>query len=153
MAKRVRWRKRKAKTDDYDAILQLAKSQMDSVLMDAWGVPVSADDLFKVEEIELYVVETRTGRMIGFYGLLPMGQTLHVHTIVLAPSVQGCGVGTSIMKAIEQEAIRRGCDALELCVQTTNPRAIRLYKRLGFTSYGLVFVSTLLMHKDIADMP
>jgi ribosomal protein S18 acetylase RimI-like enzyme len=91
--------------------------------------------------------------MIGFYGLLSMEEILHVQTLVISQAAQGAGLGTDIMKSIEREARESGFTAVELCVQTTNPRAIHFYERLGFESHGMVFFSTLLMHKDVMDSP
>lgn len=149
MQKRPSWRKRAAAEEDRQTILALAKEQMDSVLLRAWGEPVNASDLFDIDGLQLYVVEGIKGKMLGFYGVLPRGDALHVHTLVLAKAAQGKGLGTDIMAAIEREAETTGYQALELCVQTTNPRALKLYERLGFVRQGYVFVSTLLLRKEL----
>lgn len=55
--------------------------------------------------------------------------------IQLDPSVQGCGIGTAIIRQLQQEAADRGVP-LELGVEHDNPNARRLYDRLGFVKYA-----------------
>lgn len=46
--------------------------------------------------------------------------------------LRGHGIGSGLMKAIEAEAVRRGCRRLTLMVEPTNTEALRLYERLGY---------------------
>jgi ribosomal protein S18 acetylase RimI-like enzyme len=46
------------------------------------------------------------------------------------------GIGTELMLAAEVFACGRGCRAILLGVEDTNPRARRLYERLGYCSVG-----------------
>ncbi len=122
---------------------------MDPVLLRAWGRPVDPPDLFGIDGLKLYIVEGAKRQMLGFYGLLPREDILHVQTLILASSEQDQGLGTDIMRSIERQAKKAGYNALELCVQTTNPGAMRLYERLGFNSLGYIYISTLLMRKEL----
>ena len=69
------------------------------------------------------------------------------------------GVGRSLLDAIEAWAKTRDIHRLELTVQTTNDRAIRLYENMGFVregtkrdsiKIGAEYVDELLMSKLIA---
>jgi ribosomal protein S18 acetylase RimI-like enzyme len=54
--------------------------------------------------------------------------------ICVAPAARGQGVGTLLLNAICAEAQTRGYDGIRLDVVSSNPRARRLYERLGFTA-------------------
>ena len=62
------------------------------------------------------------------------------HRAVLVIGVReahtGRGLGSAMLRAAERWARRRGLRRLELYVSTANPRAHRLYRRLGFVDEG-----------------
>lgn len=49
----------------------------------------------------------------------------------------GLGIGAAILRALIDTARQAGYEQLELDVVETNARAIALYEKLGFVSYGL----------------
>ncbi len=51
-------------------------------------------------------------------------------------ALQSCGIGTLLVAAAEQRIRARGHDRAELGVEHDNPRARRLYERLGYVAYG-----------------
>ena len=48
------------------------------------------------------------------------------------PELQGRGIGTALMAAAEELTCTRGLRAVVLGVEDSNPRARRLYERLGY---------------------
>jgi ribosomal protein S18 acetylase RimI-like enzyme len=56
---------------------------------------------------------------------------LHIVDQAIVPSQRNRGVGTTIMKALMDEAGRAG-QKVRLMVASTNDPAMRLYRRLGF---------------------
>lgn len=52
--------------------------------------------------------------------------------IAVSPSVRGQGIGTGLLRAIEEHARELGKTAIRLDVVDTNPGARRLYERFGF---------------------
>jgi ribosomal protein S18 acetylase RimI-like enzyme len=50
------------------------------------------------------------------------------------PELQSRGIGTALMAAAEELTCGRGFDAIVLGVEDWNPRARRLYERLGYTA-------------------
>ncbi len=74
------------------------------------------------------------GAGIVTYGPDPFTGQLNAHllAIVVAPSVDGHGVGQRLMAELDNEARRRGAETMSLNVFTTNERARALYARLGF---------------------
>ena len=55
---------------------------------------------------------------------------------------RGLGIGTAIIKHAELIAARMGHHQIALGVGTDNPRAHRLYLRLGYTDWGHGSVAT-----------
>lgn len=82
------------------------------------------------------------GRIIGvagFYGP-PAGTRLsHSATFFLyvEPACWGRGIGTAAVSFLEEEARKRGYERMECMVAGTNPRAVELYRRLGYGEEGV----------------
>lgn len=56
----------------------------------------------------------------------------HVSDLWVSPSHQGKGIGSKLMKRMEDIARERGFDSVQLEVLTSNTRALSLYKYLGY---------------------
>jgi ribosomal protein S18 acetylase RimI-like enzyme len=63
-------------------------------------------------------------------------KTLEIRRIYVSQEAIGTGVGKELMSACIAEARQRGCDSIWLGVWEKNPRAIRFYKKFGFTEVG-----------------
>jgi putative acetyltransferase len=82
------------------------------------------------------------GRIVGSSGLFPIGagaRKSHAASfgISVHPSVQGCGVGDALIRAILDQADQwLGLRRVELDVYVDNDRARALYERHGFVTEG-----------------
>jgi ribosomal-protein-alanine N-acetyltransferase len=83
------------------------------------------------------VAETTQGVLVGYAGLLVAGSEADVQTIGVAPSAQGRGVGTRLLRALTAQAVRRGATSLLLEVRADNEPALALYAREGFEQISL----------------
>jgi len=54
----------------------------------------------------------------------------------VTPELQGRGIGTALMNAAEYFVCSRGLGAIVLGVEDFNPRARRLYERLGYEAFA-----------------
>ncbi len=63
-------------------------------------------------------------------------QLLHLFALAVVPALQGRGVGSALIGAVEAEARRRGLEGVYLGVADDNHRAQRLYERLGYRREG-----------------
>jgi ribosomal-protein-alanine N-acetyltransferase len=80
-----------------------------------------------------YTVATAGDVIIGYAGLMTSdGAEADVQTVAVAPSAQGRGLGSRLVGALVDEALRRGAGALLLEVAADNAGAIALYSSLGF---------------------
>lgn len=71
------------------------------------------------------------GRDVGGLWLESQADLLYIVEFQVLPECQGRGIGTSVLNDLIGQATRRGIP-LELSVLPINPRAQRLYERLGF---------------------
>jgi ribosomal-protein-alanine N-acetyltransferase len=78
------------------------------------------------------VAEGLDGQPAGYAGLLAGGTEADVQTIAVAPAARGRGLGTLLLRALVDEAARRGARSLLLEVREDNAAAITLYTREGF---------------------
>jgi GNAT superfamily N-acetyltransferase len=61
--------------------------------------------------------------------------------LMTLPALRSCGLGTSLIAALEERAATRGALRVGLSVELTNPRAHALYERLGYAGVELEDVS------------
>jgi ribosomal protein S18 acetylase RimI-like enzyme len=112
-----------------------------------------------------YVAFTRDGSILGTYFIKPNQPGLGAHVCncayVVAEQAQGQGIATSMCEHSQVEAVSMGFRAMQFnFVVATNERAIRLWRKLGFSVVGklprafrhrrLGFVDALVMFKELA---
>lgn len=56
--------------------------------------------------------------------------------LAVHPALQSQGLGTLLIKAAEQRIWERGLTRARMAVEVNNPRARRLYERLGYVAQG-----------------
>lgn len=75
------------------------------------------------------------GQVVGGLWVNFHAGAIHILELQLLPAVQGRGIGTGILQSLKQRAASQGI-SLTLCIVPANPRARRLYERLGFEVCG-----------------
>ena len=84
---------------------------------------------------EIYVAEDN-GRAAGFIILNMRGAFVgYIQTVCVDANVRGGGIGTQLVQFAE-ERIFRDVPNVFLCVSSFNPRARKLYERLGYEFIG-----------------
>jgi ribosomal protein S18 acetylase RimI-like enzyme len=71
----------------------------------------------------------------GAYGWT-WGGTCYVRYLFVPADMRGRGHGTGIMRAVEREAVARGCG--QIVLETHDFQAPALYRRLGFAVVGVI---------------
>jgi len=61
----------------------------------------------------------------------------HIEDLLVKPVWRGRGVGSALLEAAEQAAVKRGFARIGLSVSTSNEGARRLYARRGYADCGL----------------
>lgn len=107
----------------------------------------------------------RGGQLLGTYILKANQPGLGSHVCncgyVVAPEAQGQGIASAMCEHSQREAMSMGFLAMQFnLVVSTNERAVRLWKKLGFHVVGtlprafrhqrLGFVDALVMYKELA---
>jgi ribosomal-protein-alanine N-acetyltransferase len=78
-----------------------------------------------------------SGRMIGYAVLLWAPDEVHLLNLSLGTVHQGRGIGERLLHWLADDLARRGAPALLLEVRPSNPRALRLYERVGMQRIGV----------------
>ena len=73
---------------------------------------------------------------LGLDGYRRLRKAALIDAILGQDPAAPAGCGRALLNAIEEEAMRRGCEALRLEVRDGNARAINLYERAGFRRIG-----------------
>jgi ribosomal protein S18 acetylase RimI-like enzyme len=76
------------------------------------------------------------GQACGALVLEWLSDSLYIHEVQLMPAYQGRGVGTIVVRLVIEKAAQHGLPVM-LSVVPANPRARRLYERLGFEVTGV----------------
>lgn len=124
---------RSATLDDLDAIMVLERTSFPT---DAWSEAMMREELTSPHG--WYVVDDEAGRLVGYAGLRAVkgARDADVQTITIAEASRGRGRGRSLLRALLDEAERRGVHDVFLEVRADNPVAQALYASEGFLEIG-----------------
>jgi [ribosomal protein S18]-alanine N-acetyltransferase len=145
--------------DDMPAVMALEQKLFPE---DAWTPAMFASEFAESPSHRCYLVAEVTGHdqqsgLIGYAGMLfTGGPDADVLTLAVHPDHWGHGVGTALLTALIDEAVKRSCDRVFLEVREDNPRARDLYRRHGFAEIGVrrgyyqpAGVDAIVMRKDL----
>lgn len=142
---RADWRPTQTNGADDAAMIRLAQQEMDACLLEAWGRPVQPHEIIGIPGASTYVLVESDGSIGGFCGYTVGQQSLYIHTVVLSSQWQGTGMAQWVFTVIGQIAMMQARKTVDLCVQTTNHRAIRFYRKLGFQEVSRPMMNTIYM--------
>jgi GNAT superfamily N-acetyltransferase len=93
----------------------------------------------------LYVTEL-DGEIVGTFALLVMDNLGHlgapsaiVEDVMVAPRMQGRGIGKAMMAFARQKGLEKRCYKLVLSSNAKRERAHNFYEELGYERYGYCF--------------
>jgi ribosomal protein S18 acetylase RimI-like enzyme len=78
------------------------------------------------------MVAVMDGEVIGFGQLGRWGRRCEISDLIVAEAYRGNGVGTTIIHRLLEIACQQGITEVEIGAAVSNPRALTLYKSLGF---------------------
>ena len=84
-----------------------------------------------------YVVARVDGEVVGYGGVMFVGDEAHVTNIAVDPDWHRRRIGSRLLVALAHIAIERGCRHLSLEVRVSNTAAQELYRRFGFAPAGI----------------
>lgn len=137
---------RRFRPEDLDAVAALAVFASSSPETACGQPDVASADEFKVDyghrnlEQEAWVAETPDGRVVAFDAGSARGKTYHVDGPIVAPELQGQGIGSGLFIKLAQDARQSGAEQLEGGVRATNDRGHRFLASQGFEPSRQIYV-------------
>jgi len=124
---------RTATGDDLTAIMALERASFPT---DAWSEAMMREELASPHG--WYLVDDEAGRLVGYAGLRAVAgaRDADIQTIAIADVSRGRGRGRAMLRALLEEAARRGVTDVFLEVRADNPVAHSLYVSEGFADIG-----------------
>lgn len=124
---------RPALESDLDAIWAIESAVFGA---EAWSREMMREELIADHRCYLALVD-RAGSVLGYGGLLAVGDEGDIQTVALAPAARGAGHGRRLMNALLDAGRDRGVRQVFLEVRADNPVARGLYASLGFEEIGV----------------
>lgn len=98
----------------------------------SWNQP-EADIRRKMNvQRELFLVALLNDGLVGTAMAGYDGHRAWVYYVAVDPGHRRRGVGSALMRRVEEELVRLGCPKLNLQVRSSNGQAVAFYSRLGF---------------------
>jgi [ribosomal protein S18]-alanine N-acetyltransferase len=104
---------------------------------DAWSPELLWSELAGVPDSRTYLVAEADGEVVGYAGLWAHGDAADVQTVAVASHQQRRGTGARLLRALIEDAERRGAGEVVLEVRADNAAALELYRVAGFERVGV----------------
>ena len=124
---------RPASERDRAFLYALHCSTMRAVIEQTWGWDDAGQRANFQRRYDVYsvsIIEAES-RSVGSLWLEQKPDSLYIHDLQVAPPRQGWGIGTAVIEMVIEQGASCGLPIV-LSVLPANPRAMRLYERLGF---------------------
>lgn len=117
---------------DLDEVMEIERT----CFRQPWTREMFESDLLQTE-FTYYIVAKLKGKLIGYAGMWVAGGEAHITTIAVHPNYRRKGVGSTLMRTLLEEALRRGAEIAVLEVRQSNTAAQKLYRKYGFRPVGV----------------
>lgn len=101
-----------------------------------WSLGLFVSEL-ALKGTRAYFVARVQGTVVGYAGLMLVGEDAHVTTIAVDPAWHRHKIGTRLLLTLATEARRRGSRHLTLEVRVSNAPAQGMYRQFGFKPAGV----------------
>jgi len=98
----------------------------------SWNHPETDIQRKLAVQRELFVVATIDSELVGTAMAGYDGHRGWVYYVVVSPRHRRRGIGTALMKGVEQRLASMGCPKLNLQVRATNEEVVAFYRKLGY---------------------
>lgn len=117
--------------DDLHEVVALEAAQQPR----PWSEQVFRDEL--ATENRTYHVAHCSGGMVGFAGVMVIGDEAHVTNLLVDADHRRQGIGSELMVSLIESVVRQGVRHITLEVRTGNAAARALYARMGLAPVGI----------------
>lgn len=101
-----------------------------------WSAGLFLSELAQKTSRSYFIARSR-GRLVGYCGVMLLGDEGHVTNIAVDPDHHRNKIGTRLMLTLIEEARRRGARSMTLEVRRANTGAQAMYRRFGFQTVGV----------------
>jgi ribosomal protein S18 acetylase RimI-like enzyme len=125
---------RPASQKDFEITLKIKKLALGPYIAQVWGWDDAFQQTYHSEHFnpKSTTLLLHQERVIGFLEKVEKSDSIFIQNLLILPSFQNKGIGTSLLKQILEEA-RKLEKTVTLNVLKVNTRAFGLYLGLGFT--------------------
>ena len=116
---------------DLDRVVALERTTFPS----PWTRGMFIDELLQGRSRAWFVADSPWG-LLGYGGLMEVEGEGHILNLAVRADARGQGVGSALLMALFDEALRRGLDRLTLEVRPSNAAARAMYEAAGFSEEG-----------------
>ncbi|UCE19103.1 MAG: GNAT family acetyltransferase [Gemmatimonadota bacterium] len=99
----------------------------------SWNLPETDIRRKRAIQPELFLVATSDSSIVGTAMAGYDGHRGWVYYVAVSPKHRRQGIGSTLMKRVEQDLAELGCPKLNLQVRTENEEVVAFYKKLGYT--------------------
>jgi ribosomal-protein-alanine N-acetyltransferase len=101
-----------------------------------WSLPLFMSEL-NLRNSRAYYVARVGGNVVGYAGLMLLGEDAHVTTIAVDPAWHRHKIGSRLLLNLARESAARGAAHLTLEVRVSNSAAQAMYRKFGFRPAGV----------------
>jgi [ribosomal protein S18]-alanine N-acetyltransferase len=101
-----------------------------------WSLPLFMSEL-NLRNSRAYYVARVGGNVVGYAGLMLIGEDAHVTTIAVDPAWHRHKIGSRLLLNLARESAARGAAHLTLEVRVSNTGAQAMYRKFGFRPAGV----------------
>lgn len=98
----------------------------------SWNHPETNIQRKLAVQRELFLVAVRDSELVGTAMAGYDGHRGWVYYVAVSPEHRKRGIGTALMKSVEEELTRLGCPKLNLQVRASNHQVVAFYMKLGY---------------------
>ena len=136
---------------DLPELVAMSRENMSGIILASWGEEWKDEMLMELlldDDVRTTVL-LEDGDIIAYYCIEEIDEYVFISSFQVNRGWQGRGVGTRMLEMIEGTSRESGMAAIELCVQSTNEKAMEFYHYRG---YDLMYRNgnNLVMRKRIA---
>jgi ribosomal-protein-alanine N-acetyltransferase len=114
----------------------LMRYEQDMFGTEAWSRASYLAELADKRNRFYVAAEAPDGDLLGWAGVLVIGETAEIMTVGVVPSARRAGTGRRLLDVLLAEAVARGATEAFLEVRTDNEAARAMYRTAGFDEIG-----------------
>lgn len=117
---------------DVASVIEIEKT----VYSQPWPEAIFRNELVQPQRSYIVAVDDEQN-VVGYAGVLLLGEDAHITTIAVDGSARGHRLGTRLMLELVEAALKHRAQHLTLEVRSSNRRAQSLYGRFGMAPVGV----------------